>query len=210
MSFDFALDPFANFRNLFKVANEKLIPDANAITLATVDPSGSPSVRVVLFKGIVRQGFSFYTNYRGRKAIEIESNPNVAAAFFWSTLEMQIRITGKAAKLTRAESEDYFRTRPRVSQIGAWASCQSEVIPSFDFLNQKTNEYEKKFLGQDVPCPDYWGGYHILPNEIEFWFGLPGRLHHRYVYVEEIAAASKNEAVNSESGKIWKRILKSP
>lgn len=196
MGFDFKIDPLDNFVGLFKQAQMKGIPDSNAISLATVNADNKPSVRIVLFKGLIRQGFSFFTNYDGRKARDIASNKNVAATFFWSHLDLQIRIEGHAEKTTRAESEAYFATRPRLSQLGAWSSHQSEKIQSFDEVQQKINETSQKFAGQPVPCPAHWGGYRIEPLEIEFWFGKTGRLHERYVYQKD--------------GLGWKRFLRSP
>lgn len=182
MSFDFKKDPFENFINLYKQAQMKGIPDANGMSLATVNSEKQPSVRTVLFKGIIRGGFSFFTNYDGRKAHDIEANPQVCANFFWPHLDQQIRIEGRAEKVTREESEAYFSTRPRLSQIGAWSSHQSSRLESFEDFQNRLSEIEKKFQGQVIPCPPHWGGYRIVPHEIEFWFGQPGRLHHRYIY----------------------------
>jgi len=152
------------------------------MALATVNQKAQPSVRILYFKGLIRGGFSFYTNYNGQKSLEIADNPFVCANFFWVELAQQVRISGKAVKLTRAESEAYFATRARLSQLGAWASQQSEVIPNYQYFQDRLNEMEKKFSGQDVPCPPFWGGYHIIPQEFEFWFGHAGRLHERYVF----------------------------
>lgn len=196
-SFDFlAHDPFKNFDILFVEAQAKGIPDPNAMSLATVDEKGVPTVRVVLFKGIINSGFSFFTNYRGKKSRDLDLNPNVCVNFFWPQLEKQVRISGKVEKLSRQENEMYFKTRPRASQIGAWTSDQSEVIPNFDFLQEKFLRFEKQFENQEVPCPPHWGGYSIQPKEIEFWFGRVGRMHERYVYTLE----------NHQ----WIRSLKSP
>jgi pyridoxamine 5'-phosphate oxidase len=136
------------------------IPEPTAMSLATVGKSGAPTVRAVLFKGMVRGGFSFYTNYNSPKAQELIENPQASLLFFWPTLQQQIRICGDVQKLTRKESEEYFKTRPRISQIGAWASDQSQEIPSIDFLNNKASELEKKYHGQEIPCPPHWGGFH--------------------------------------------------
>jgi len=179
---DFSKDPLVHFEGFLKEAFDKKIVEPNAMSLATVNSEGVPSVRIVYYKGMIRGGFSFYTNYQGAKAIDIETNPNVCVNFFWGELAQQIRITGKAEKLTRAESEAYFATRPRLSQLGAWASHQSAKIPGYDYFKTKIDEFEKSFEGQPVPCPNNWGGYHIIPSEIEFWFGHKGRLHERYVY----------------------------
>ena len=196
MGFDFKNDPFDNFLTLLKEAQLKGIPDHNAMALGTVNEKCEPSVRIVLYKGLIRGGFSFYTNYDGRKGHELEKNKNAAATFFWSHLDQQIRIEGAVGKLTAAESDIYFASRPRLSQIGAWASDQSEKIDSFDTFLHKVEAVEKKYHDQPVPRPPHWGGYHLLPKEIEFWFGHTGRLHERYVY--------------QKNGDGWNRFLRSP
>lgn len=196
MSFDFKIDPFENFLELFKAAQIKGVPEVNAMALATVSEKNKPSVRMVLYKGIVRRGFSFYTNYDGRKGQELEKNKSVAATFFWPHLDQQIRIEGIAQKLTSEESDAYFLSRPRLSQIGAWTSDQSEKIESFESFQRKLNSIEKKFEGKVIPRPIHWGGYHIIPEEIEFWFGRSGRLHERYIY-----------QISSNG---WSRFLRSP
>jgi pyridoxamine 5'-phosphate oxidase len=196
MSFDFKNDPFENFLELIKEAQLKGVPDHNAMALATVSEDSKPSVRIVLFKGLIRGGFSFYTNYDGRKGKELEQNPTVAATFFWSHLDRQLRIEGVVEKLTSDESDAYFASRARLSQIGAWSSNQSEKIPSFASFQEKINQIENKFHGKAIPRPPHWGGYRIVPNEIEFWFGRTGRLHERYVY----------QKLNDG----WDRFLRSP
>jgi pyridoxamine 5'-phosphate oxidase len=196
MGFDFKKDPFENFLTLYKEAQIKGIPDANAMSLATVNKENKPSVRIVLFKGLIRGGFSFYTNYDGRKAHDIDANPNVAANFFWPHLDRQVRIEGTVERVTREESEAYFSTRPRLSQLGAWTSNQSEVLESFNVFQAKLKAIDEKFKGQKVPCPPHWGGYRIEASEIEFWFGKSGRLHERYVY--------------QRNGEGWKTFLRSP
>ncbi len=196
MAFDFKNDPFENFLELFKAAQIKGVPEHNAMALATVNEKLQPSVRIVLFKGLVRRGFSFYTNYDGRKGQELDKNNSVAATFFWPHLDQQIRIEGKVEKLTAEESDKYFLSRPRLSQLGAWSSNQSEKIESFESFQKKTSAIEKKFEGQTVSRPPHWGGFRIVPFEIEFWFGKVGRLHERYVY--------------SGSDSNWNRFLRSP
>lgn len=195
-SFDFKKDPIENFLILYKEAQIKGIPDANAMSLATVNAENKPSVRIVLFKGIVRGGFSFYTNYEGRKGQDMQANRNVGVNFFWPHLDRQVRIEGQVEKLTREESEAYFNTRPRLSQLGAWTSSQSEVLESFAAFQKKFASIEEKFKGQTVPCPPHWGGYRIVPDEIEFWFGKDGRLHERYIYQHQ--------------GQTWKHFLRFP
>lgn len=186
MSFDFKKDPLDNFLELYKQSQIRGVPDANAMSLATVNSENQTSVRVVLFKGLIEKddsrGFSFYTNYQGRKARDIEYNNKISANFFWPQLDEQIRIQGVAEKISRSASENYFSTRPRVSQIGAWASHQSEQLESFEAFTAEFKKIENKFFGEIIPCPPHWGGYCIIPTEIEFWFGKIGRLHERYVY----------------------------
>lgn len=194
--FDFKKDPFENFLTLYKEAQVKGIPDANAMSLATVNAENKPSIRIVFYKGMIRGGFSFYTNYDGRKARDIEVNRNVSVNFFWPHLDRQVRIDGCVEKTTREESEAYFETRARLSQLGAWTSNQSEKIESFAAFQAKLNAIDEKFRGQKVPCPPHWGGYRIEANEIEFWFGKSGRLHERYVYEKQ--------------GDSWKQFLRSP
>ncbi len=194
--FSFEKDPFESFLGLLAEAESHKVPEYNAMTLSTVGLDEKPSSRVVLFKGLVRGGLSFYTNYQGSKSIQISRNPNVALNFFWPTLEQQIRIQGQSEKMTRAESEEYFRQRPRESQIGAWASAQSELLKNLDELDLRFEETKKKFAGQEVPCPPHWGGFIVRPDHFEFWFGRKGRLHERYIYEKE--------------GTSWKRFMKFP
>lgn len=180
--FNFNLDPIENFGILLNEAVEHKLPDPNAMSLATVNSDNKPSVRIVFYKGMIRDGFSFYTNYNGRKAQDIAHNNNVCVNFFWSQLERQVRIEGKAQKTTRAESEAYFKTRVRESQLGAWASEQSQPLESFETIEKRYQELNTKYANQDIPCPPHWGGYIIVPDMIEFWFGRTGRMHQRYRY----------------------------
>lgn len=180
--FDFSIDPYVNFESVLGDAERKKLPDPNAMALATVSKENKPSVRIVFFKGFLRDGFSFYTNYNGRKAQDINTNPNVSANFFWTEFQRQVRIEGIAQKTTRAESEAYFKTRARESQLGAWASEQSKTLVSAENLNQRFLDLELKYKNQDVPCPPHWGGYIIVPKTIEFWIGRQGRMHERYLY----------------------------
>ncbi len=145
----------------------------------------APSARMVLFKGMVRGGFSFYTNYTSTKGEAVSKNPQSSLLFFWRELDTQIRVEGPVAKLTDEESDSYFATRDRHSQIGAWASLQSQKIDSFETLQKRYQEFEQKFLNHKVPRPPHWGGLHLLPLKIEFWFARPGRLHERYIYERE-------------------------
>src|SRR5262249_6839507 len=144
------------------------------MSLATSSKRGSPTVRTVLFKGLIRGGFSFYSNYESTKGKNLKEQPRAALLFFWPHLEEQVRIEGKVAKLSRKESVAYFKTRPRDSQIGSWASRQSREIPDQNWLLDRFVEYEKRYPGE-VPCPPYWGGYRLEPQLMEFWFGKPGR-----------------------------------
>lgn len=194
--FNFNLDPYANFITVYEDAVEMKLPDPNAMALATVNAENKPSVRTVFYKGILRDGFSFYTNYNGRKSQDIAHNPNVCVNFFWSPLERQIRIEGQAQKMTRAESEAYFRTRPRVSQLGAWASEQSQALDNLELIEQRFKDLDLKYNNQEIPCPPHWGGFLIFPEAMEFWFGRQGRMHERYKYIR--------------NGKNWNRIFLNP
>jgi pyridoxamine 5'-phosphate oxidase len=146
---------------------------------------GRPHARIVLLKGLTGEGLFFYTNYESAKAVEMDSNPAVAALFFWPLLERQVRIEGEVRKITPAESDHYFSERPRESQIGAWASPQSQVVESTEVLGQLYAKAEQRFEGQPVPRPPFWGGYCILPVSFEFWQGQPARMHHRFKYHQE-------------------------
>lgn len=182
MKFDLTADPFSHLDRLVQEAQKAGLKDPNGMALATVSGDAQPSVRIVLYKGLIRGGLSFYTNYQGRKARELDINAKVSACFYWPTRDTQVRVEGVAAKLTRAESEAYFKTRPRLSQLGAWASQQSQELSSMAELEARIAEMDKRFNGMDVPCPPHWGGYHIVPHAFEFWFAHEGRLHERYVY----------------------------
>jgi pyridoxamine 5'-phosphate oxidase len=181
-SFDFSRDPFQNFLDLFEQAKKEIPKDPNAMSLATSTSSGTPSVRTVLFKGLVRGGFSFYTNYESQKSKELMATGKAALLFYWPPMDLQIRIEGLVEKLTAEESANYFKTRPRLSQLGAWSSYQSQKISSHEEIEKRVTEYENKFVNQEVPCPPFWGGFHVLPLTIEFWFARQGRLHDRYIY----------------------------
>ena len=206
MGFDFKKDPFLNFQSLFKAAQIKGIPEHQAMSIATVNDKNEPTVRIVYFKGMIRGGFSFYTNYLGRKGHDLEKNPNICANFYWPHLDEQVRISGIVEKLTASESDQYFASRPRLSQLGAWTSLQSEELQSFDQFHQRMAEIEKRFAGQKVPRPPHWGGYRILPREIEFWFGKSGRLHERYVYT----ATNGFDKISDPQDYTWKTSLRFP
>ena len=165
--------------------------DANAFVLSTVNSNGVPSSRVLLLRDATKKGFSFFTNYSSRKSQEIEVNPNVCMNFFWPEMERQVRINGSISRLSEQESDDYFNSRPYESRIGAWCSPQSQVIESRQVLENKIQELKKKYPNE-VPRPENWGGYTIVPNEIEFWQGRASRLHDRFLYNKE----GKNWTIN--------------
>ena len=178
-------DPIERFRSVYALA-EKLdrtcVPEPNAMSLATIDGNGQPSVRIVLLKGIDERGFVFYTNYEGRKGRELLAQPKAALCFYWAPLDTQIRIEGSVTEVADSEADAYFATRERRSQIGAWASRQSRPIETPTSLDERVAEYEKKFAGRDVPRPEFWSGFRVVPERIEFWKGKPNRLHERHLY----------------------------
>ena len=175
-------DPLVLFQRWLDEAMAAGIHLAEAMTLATATAEGKPSARLVLLKGADKRGFVFYTNYNSMKARELDSNPQAALVFYWPQLERQVRVEGEVERTGTDESDAYFKTRPRESQIGALASPQSEVVASREALQQKADELEKLYEGREVARPAHWGGYRLEPERIEFWKGRVGRLHDRILY----------------------------
>ncbi|MXZ81768.1 MAG: pyridoxamine 5'-phosphate oxidase [Gammaproteobacteria bacterium] len=179
---DLSDNPLRQFESWFVQAAEAGIKDPNAMTLATVDPDGRPSQRMVLLKYFDSEGFVFFTNYGSRKAMDISRQPEVGLHFPWHVLDRQVRISGRAERMGRTESVQYFVRRPRDSQLAAWASEQSSRIPSRQMLMQQFARMKEKFRQGDVPLPDFWGGFRIRPDSFEFWQGGTDRLHDRFLY----------------------------
>lgn len=175
-------DPVEQFRFWFDEALRAEQPDPEAMTLSTATREGVVSARIVLLKGFDQSGFVFYTNYQSQKSRELVDNPRAAMTFYWPALNRQIRIEGTTEKVSQQESEEYFLTRPRGSQIGAWTSPQSEEIPDRETLERKLAEMEERFKDQSIPCPLFWGGFRLKPVLFEFWQGRESRLHDRILY----------------------------
>lgn len=179
------LDPMQQFHKWFHEVLQADIPESNAMHLSTINADGRPSGRIVLLKGIVDGKFQFYTNYQSKKGKELDTNPACALTFFWVELERQVRIEGFASRVSLEQSEVYFQSRPRGSQLGAWSSPQSSIINNREILEERLQQMEEKFKGVDpLPKPHQWGGYQIEPLQMEFWQGRPNRLHDRIQYTK--------------------------
>lgn len=178
-------DPFKQFAKWFEDAKRTGMTHPEAMSAATATADGKPATRMVLLKEFDERGFVFYTNYESRKADELAANPRIALLFYWPDRERQVRIEGRIEKVTEEESADYFASRPRGSQIGAWASAQSSIIENREELEALVKKYEDQFKDQDVPLPPFWGGYRCVPDSIEFWQGRYNRLHDRLHYLRE-------------------------
>ena len=175
-------DPIKQFQSWLNDAIEAQLPLPEAMTLATATPDGRPSALMVLLKQVNHDGFVFFTNYQSAKARQLDANPYASLVFYWPQLERQVRVEGSVVRTSEEESLAYFRTRPRESQIGAWASAQSDVISGREVLEERARELEALYCDRDVDCPEYWGGYRLTPDRLEFWKGRVGRLHDRILY----------------------------
>ena len=178
-------DPIKQFQAWLNDAIAAKLPLPEAMTLATATPDGKPSARMVLLKQVDDDGFVFFTNYNSAKAEQLDANPYAALVFYWAPLDRQVRVEGSVVRTPVQESRDYFKTRPRESQIGAWASAQSDVISGREVLEQRAQELEALYGDREIDCPEHWGGYRLKPERIEFWKSRIGRLHDRILYVRD-------------------------
>lgn len=191
-----AADPFSQFSHWFKEALQAELLEPNAMSLATANASGRVAVRTVLLKAFDERGMVFFTNYTSKKAQEMEQNAQAALLFPWIALERQVSISGRVEKIAKEESLAYFQSRPRGSRLGAWVSKQSSVIPSREFLEKRFQENEAMFKDRDVSLPEFWGGYRVIPDTIEFWQGSANRLHDRFLYMRQVDESWKIERLS--------------
>jgi pyridoxamine 5'-phosphate oxidase len=181
-------DPIERFRSVYALAEKldrSIIPEPNAMSLATIGNRDQPYVRIVLLKAFDERGFVFYTSYEGKKGRQLIAHPRASLCFYWAPLSIQVRIEGRVTKVSDEEADAYFATRDRGSQIGAWASRQSEPLETPTALDERVAKYEKEFEGKTVPRPEYWSGFRVWPERIEFWKGKPNRLHERHLYLRD-------------------------
>jgi pyridoxamine 5'-phosphate oxidase len=178
-------DPLEQFDIWLQDAINAQINDPTAMTIATVDPAGQPSQRIVLLKDVSQSGFVFYTNLESRKANELSHNPKISLHFPWHAMERQVKVCGEAKQVSAADAAKYFLSRPKGSQLAAWASQQSKPVSTRQMLMQKLDEVKKRFADGDITLPKFWGGYRVIPHEIEFWQGGKDRLHDRFVYQKQ-------------------------
>jgi len=193
---DLAADPVVQFRVWFAQALAVDPRDANAMTLATADREGRPSARIVLLKGVDERGFVFFTNYESRKGRDLAENPEAALVFFWPLLDRQVRVEGRVERTSREESAAYFRSRPLKARLGAWASRQSRVLEEREELEREVAQAEERFADGEVPLPDFWGGYRLVPAAVELWQGRPSRLHDRFRYERSPAGGWRVERLS--------------